>query len=383
MPSFESVFSAIKSQLAGLGHWRSLSVLPETLIADFSNNDYLGLATDPDILNAGYRVAQQYGTGATGSRLLSGNLLPHIELEQIIAQDKGTEAALIFNSGFQANATVLSCLLDKKILGQEPLVFSDRLNHASLHYACQLQGIRQIRYRHNDLAHLQMLLQKYHDHSNPKFIVTETIFGMDGDSVDMPALAALADQFDAFLYLDEAHATGLMGKRGYGLAAGWIRQRGLAMGTFSKALGASGAYVACSVPVRDYLINRCSGFIYSTAPSPYVMGAVQAGWRRIADMEKIRSALFAQATTLRQRLQDLGLNIGQSDTHIIPIILGNAEQTLIWKQTLLQKGLLVSAIRPPTVPLHTARLRIALNVNHHATQIDALIDALQICLQDV
>ena len=383
MPSFEALFAAIKPKLADLDHWRDLSVYPDTLIADFSNNDYLGLATDPDILAAGYMTAKQYGTGATGSRLVSGNLLPHIELERSIAHDKQTDSALIFNSGFQANATVLACLLDKKILGTEPIVFSDRLNHASLHYACQLQGIRQIRYRHNDLMHLRALLEKYREQTNPKFIVTETVFGMDGDAVDMPILAKLADEFDAFLYLDEAHATGLFGQRGYGLGSGWIAQRGLAMGTFSKALGGSGAYIACSSQIRDYVVNRCAGFIYSTAPSPYITGAAHAAWARVEQMDALRATFFTQAATLRQQLQALGLNTGASTTHIIPIILGDATLALKWKHHLLEKGLLVSAIRPPTVPPQTSRLRIALNLTHSTAQMNALVDALQDCMQYV
>ena len=382
MPSFAALFATLKPKLTASDHWRELPVAPDTLIADFSSNDYLSLATDADILAAGYMTAKQYGTGATGSRLVSGNLLPHIALERSIADDKKTDAALIFNSGFQANATVLACLLDKKILGTEPLVFSDRLNHASLHYACQLQGIRQIRYRHNDLIHLRALLEKYRDHPNPKFIVTETVFGMDGDVVDMPTLAELADEFDAFLYLDEAHATGLFGLRGYGLGSGWIAQRGLAMGTFSKALGGSGAYIACSSQIRDYVVNRCTGFIYSTAPSPYITGAAHAAWQRIAHMDTLRATLFTQAATLRQQLQALGLNTGASTTHIIPIILGDAALTLQWQRNLSEKGLLVSAIRPPTVPPHTSRLRIALNLTHSPGQINALVDALKDCMQN-
>jgi 8-amino-7-oxononanoate synthase len=252
-----------------------------------------------------------------------------------------------------------------------------------LHHACQLQGIRQIRYRHNDLAHLRMLLEKYRDQPNPKFIVTETVFGMDGDMVDMPTLTELADTFDAFLYLDEAHATGLFGERGYGLGAGWIAQRGLAMGTFSKALGGSGAYIACSAQVRDYIVNRCTGFIYSTALSPYITGAAHAAWIRISQMAAMRTTLLTQAATLRQQLQGLGLNTGTSTSHIIPLILGDAALTMKWKRYLLEKGLLVSAIRPPTVPPHTSRLRIALNLKHSPAQIKALVQALQDCMQYV
>lgn len=376
MTKFDERFQHIKLNSMQKDHWRDLTHTPTDLFADFSHNDYLGLARASALIEAGYAAAKQYGMGATGSRLLSGNLPLHTELEKAIALDKGTQAALIFNSGYQANATVLAALLDKTALGAEPLVFSDRFNHASLHHACQLQNIRQIRYRHNDLAHLRLLLSKYHHDPRPKFIITETVFGMDGDMIDIAALADLADTFDAFLYLDEAHATGLFGHNGHGLACGWIGKRGLAMGTFSKALGTSGAYIACSNTVRDYLINRCSGFIYSTAPSPAVIGAAHAAWQACAQMTIPRTKLLQRAQDLRAHLQALGFNIGLSRTHIIPIIVGEASAALDLKAWLLNKNILVSAIRPPSVPAHTARIRIALSTTHEDTHIKALIDAL-------
>ena len=376
MTTFDERFQHSKLNDIEKDHWRDLAHTPANLLADFSHNDYLGLARAPALIEAGYAAAKQYGMGATGSRLLSGNLPPHIALEKTIALDKGTQAALIFNSGYQANATVLAALLDKTALGAEPLVFADRLNHASLHHACQLQNVRQIRYRHNDLAHLRLLLNKHHHDPRPKFIITETVFGMDGDAIDIAALADLADTFNAFLYLDEAHATGLLGQDGHGLACGWIGKRGLAMGTFSKALGVSGAYVACSQTVRDYLINRCSGFIYSTAPSPAVIGAAQAAWQACAKMSIARKKLLQRAQYLRIQLHGLGFNTGMSSTHIVPIIVGEASAALDLKAWLLDKNILVSAIRPPSVPMHTARIRIALSTTHEDSHVEALIDAL-------
>lgn len=376
MPTFETTFAELKPNLVQQDQWRDLQLSPPSLIADFSTNDYLGLARDAAVIDAGYATAKQYGGGATGSRLLSGNLQPHIMLEQAIAKAKGVQAALIFNSGFQANATVLASLLDKKILKQEPLVFADKLNHASLHHACQLSGVRQIRYQHNNLDHLQKFLEKYRYSSQPKFIVSETVFGMDGDAVDIARLASLADQYNAFLYLDEAHATGIVGQNGYGLACGWIANRGLAMGTFSKALGVSGAYIACSQIVRDYLINRCTGFIYTTAPSPYVVGSAYCVWQRLIHMQAPRSQLLIQAEKLRQRLQAMGFDTGSSSTHIIPIIVGQAKTAMVLRDWLLDRGILVSAIRPPSVPLHTARIRLALCTTHTHEQIEALLDAL-------
>lgn len=388
----EQRYRAYCSRLEASGRRRHLLLRPGALpdnarfIADFSHNDYLGLARDPDVIAAACAAAQEHGAGATGSRLLSGNLPLHGALEAQIAAAKGTDAALIFSSGYQANASALAALLDARVLGAEPLVFSDRLNHASLHHACQLMQVRQIRYRHNDLGHLAELLDAHAHAARPRFIVTETVFGMDGDQLDLTALTALADRHDAFLYLDEAHATGVLGKDGYGLAAGQMQRtglqgqgstsRGVAMGTFSKALGGAGAYVACSQAVRDYLINRCGGFIYSTAPAPAVIGAVQAAWNRLPQMAAQRSALLASADQLRQRLQELGFDTGLSSTHIVPVIVGSEQSALDLQAWLQAHGLIVSAIRPPTVPAHTARIRIALSTCHSATHIDALVQAL-------
>ncbi|WP_085317929.1 aminotransferase class I/II-fold pyridoxal phosphate-dependent enzyme [Derxia lacustris] len=345
-------------------------------VADFSHNDYLGLARDADAIAALCATAQASGVGATGSRLLSGDWPEHAALEAAIAAAKGTEAALVFPSGYQANATALAALLDRKTLGAEPLLFADRLNHASLHHACQLAGVHQLRFRHNDLGHLRELLQKHAGDVRPKFIVAETIFGMDGDALDMPALAALADEFGAFLWLDEAHATGVAGATGQGLASGWIGGRGAAMGTFSKAIGAQGAYVACSRAVRDYLLNRCTGFIYSTAIAPPLAAAVLAVWNRLPGMDARRAALTASAEALRKRLQAGGLDTGTSTTHIVPVIVGSDARALELKAWLAARGLVVSAVRPPTVPPNTARIRIALAASHTATQIDALAGAI-------
>ncbi|RCS58130.1 aminotransferase class I/II-fold pyridoxal phosphate-dependent enzyme [Parvibium lacunae] len=379
MSNSQSKFSDYTRSLEPSARRRAL---PSTewpgLLADFSHNNYLGLAQDPELIAAAHACAQAYGVGATGARLLSGNLPPHAALDAAIAAAKGTECALTFNSGYQANATALAALLDKKVLGAEPLVFADRLNHASLHHGCQLAGVHQLRYRHNDLTHLRELLEKYAHDPRPKFLVAETVFGMDGDCLDMPAIAALADEFNLFLFLDEAHATGVLGTQGYGLAAQWMDggRRGAVMGTFSKAIGVSGAYVACSEVVRDYLLNRCTGFIYSTGLSPAVVGAVQAAWAKLPSLQATRTALLETAAQFRHAVQALGFDTGTSTTHIVPLIVGAESQALALKDYLLERGLLASAIRPPTVPPHTARIRVSLSALHTPSQIKALCDAL-------
>lgn len=342
-------------------------------VYDFSSNDYLCLAQRGDIVEAGHECAKKYGAGATGSRLLSGNLDCFEELEFQVAQFKNAEAALVFSSGYQANASGLAALLDKTLWsGAEPLVFTDRLNHASLHHACQLAGVKQIRFRHNDMAHLAELLSKHQESSQPKIIVSETVFGMEGDLLPIEQLAELALQHKAVVYLDEAHATGVWGPEGRGLGAiqhpaiDALKTLGhwVIMGTFSKAVGVSGAYIACSEIFKHYLVNRCTGFVYSTAPSPFVIGAVSKALKIIPDLNKERGMLQTAADTLRQRVHELGFDTGLSNTHIVPLLVGNNNACLELKAHLQQAGIRTSAVRPPTVPPNAARVRLALNTGH-------------------
>lgn len=342
-------------------------------VYDFSSNDYLCLAQRGDIVEAGHECAKKYGAGATGSRLLSGNLDCFEELESQVAQFKNAEAALVFSSGYQANASGLAALLDKTLWsGAEPLVFTDRLNHASLHHACQLAGVKQIRFRHNDMAHLAELLSKHQESSQPKIIVSETVFGMEGDLLPIEQLAELALQHKAVVYLDEAHATGVWGPEGRGLGAiqhpaiDALKTLGhwVIMGTFSKAVGVSGAYIACSEIFKQYLINRCTGFVYSTAPSPFVIGAVSKALKIIPDLNKERGMLQTAADTLRQRVHELGFDTGLSNTHIVPLLVGSNNACLELKAHLQQAGIRTSAVRPPTVPPNAARVRLALNTGH-------------------
>ena len=379
---FDAPYAQFCQQQHDKGLLRALPAYcePNSGVFDFSHNDYLGLSTHPQLLLASIDYSKRYGTGATGSRLLSGNMPCHEALEQQIAHIKGTDTALVFNSGYQANATVLAALLDSKVLGSEPLVFSDRLNHASLHHACQLAGVKQIRYRHNDLQHLTELLEKHANTTQPKFIVAETVFGMDGDALDMTQLVPLAQRHNAFVYLDEAHATGVVGPNGYGLCSGWMKRDGehigIAMGTFSKALGCSGAYIACSHAMKNYLLNKCTGFIFSTAPSPAVIGSVSAALHLLPSLHDERTKLLKTAQAFREFCHTLGLDTGSSTTHIIPILVGQESNALALKQHLLERGCLVSAIRPPTVPPNTSRIRIALSSRHGADAIRQLQSAL-------
>lgn len=352
---------------------------------DFSSNDYLCLSQREDIIEAGHACAKKYGAGATGSRLLSGNLECFEALETQVAQFKNTEAAIVFSSGYQANASGLAALLDKSLWGGiEPLVFTDRLNHASLHHACQLAGVKQIRFRHNDMAHLAELISKYIDSAQPKIIATETVFGMEGDLLPIEPLAKIALQHQAVVYLDEAHATGVWGPQGRGLGAiqhpaiDALKALGhwVVMGTFSKAVGVSGAYIACSEVFKQYLVNRCTGFVYSTAPSPFVIGAVGKALEIIPGLNTERAALHTAAEQLRTQVHELGFDTGLSNTHIVPLVVGNNTACLELKSYLQQAGIRTSAVRPPTVPPNAARVRLALNTGHSTHVYEQLLHAL-------
>jgi 8-amino-7-oxononanoate synthase len=346
---------------------------------DFTTNDYLGLSHNPEALNAADTAGKLYGVGATGSRLLSGNNALFEAFEAQIARDKHTESALIFNSGFQANVGALSALLDQHVLQALPLVFFDKLNHASLYQAAFLSGAELIRYRHNDMNHLEALLKKHCHSTRPKFIVTETVFGMDGDIAPLQDLVALTSRYGALLYLDEAHATGVFGPHGYGISTtvNLTDIPHVIMGTFSKAVGSSGGYIACSHLIKNYLVNTASGFIYSTAPSPIIIGAAAKGWEMLKSLDQERHNLQELAAYTRTQINNLGFNTGYSHSHIIPLIIGEENHAVSAQAALRDKGVNVSCIRPPTVPPKTARLRIALTTSHGLADIERLMEALK------
>jgi 8-amino-7-oxononanoate synthase len=342
---------------------------------NFSSNNYMGLAQHPLLIERACHWAQNWGAGSMASRLVCGSMGLHEAVENRLCAAKGGEAALIFNSGFQANSAILSALLDKDVLGSEPLVFCDRLNHASMHHGLKAAGIRQIRYRHNDLNHLEELLIKNRDKKGHRFILTESVFSMDGDQSDIDALIDLADTYGAQLFVDEAHATGVLGQQGFGLCAG--KNVAFKMGTFSKALGGFGAYLVCSKAVKDYLVNRCSGFIYSTALPPAVLGAMDAALELVPTLAEERQRLLNNAQKVRESFVSSGFDVGESSTQIIPLIIGDEAKTLRVAQQLDHKGVLGIAIRPPTVPKGTSRIRFALSAAHSDYDIDTLCDVVR------
>lgn len=345
-------------------------------LVDFSSNDYLGLRRHPLLIERAQSWAGRWGAGAGASRLVVGTLDLHRQVEAKIAALKGTEDALIFGSGWQANAAVLPALFDREGLGGEALVFTDRLNHASLHHGCAAAGARQIRFRHNDLNHLEELLKAREGEPGRRFIVTESVFSMDGDRAPVAALADLAERWGAFLYIDEAHATGVLGPGGKGLSAEAPGRVDLIMGTFSKALGGFGAYVAGSKVLCDYLVNRCGGFIYATAPPPAVLGAMDAALDLVPTLDAERAHVAGLAAGLRAGLRRLGLDDAGSTTQIVPAVTGSEASALDLSAKLAEAGFLGVAIRPPTVPAGASRIRFALSAAHSADDLAALLAAL-------
>jgi 8-amino-7-oxononanoate synthase len=356
---------------AGKADARTFRVDGTTYI-NLASNDYLGLRFHPALIARAAEWGKAYGVGAGASRLVTGNLDLFAGIEAKLAALKGKQASLILASGFQANAAVLQALFDRAVLGAEPLVFADRLNHASMHFGCAAAGVRQLRYRHGDAGYLAELLSRYQGDDRPKFILTESVFSMDGDVAPLAEIARLAHLHDAFLIVDDAHATGILGEGGRGLSG----DADLVVGTFSKALGGFGAYVACSQTLRDYLVNRCAGLIYSTALPPPVLGAIDASLDLIPALQAERAYVAALATRFREAARGLGYDTGASTTQIVPVIVGAPEAALTLSERLRAAGLWATAIRPPTVPEGTARLRLAFNASHAAADLDRLLDAL-------
>ena len=384
MSIFDKTYAMALASLEGRGLRRALhNAEPQSAgvvlrdgkrLINFSSNDYLGLARHPALIARANEWTSRYGTGGAASRLVTGNLDRYAPLEARIAQAKGAEAALILGSGYLANATLIPALLRPEVLGAKPIIYSDALNHSSLVHGIRAARQRPVVFRHNDLAHLEELLRRSRDVDARRFIFTESVFSMDGDCADLAALIELAERYGCFLYVDEAHATGVLGPRGMGLCAAFPGKIDLVMGTFSKALGSYGAYLACSQTLRDYLINRMTGLIYSTALPPGVLGAIDAALDLVPQMDAERAALARSAERVRLAFESAGLDCGRSTTQIIPLILGDEARVMRFSAALEADGILGVPIRPPTVPPGTSRIRFALSAVHDETAIGHLID---------
>jgi 8-amino-7-oxononanoate synthase len=380
----------ITSQLAELraqGLERRTRVLPavggklphaEGEILNFASNDYLALARHSHVLASAARALADYGAGATSARLLAGTLPCHDELEQRLAVSKGYPAALLFGSGYLANAGVIPALV-----GREDAVFADRLVHASIVDGIALSRAKLQRFRHNDPTHLAELLRR-HTGRGRCLVITESVFSMDGDLAPLVELVQLAEQYGAMLLVDEAHAIGVFGPNGNGcIRACQLEARvNISMGTLSKALGSSGGYVACSAEMRALLVNKARTFIFTTSAPPAVIGAALGALDVLQAAPELGATLLAQSAFFRARLQAAGLDTGPSASQIVPVLVGDAKRTLELARRLAEHNILAAAIRPPTVPAGTARLRLSVTSAHTREDLARAADIIATCARE-
>jgi 8-amino-7-oxononanoate synthase len=324
-------------------------------LLDFSSNDYLGLSCHEKVIEQSRHFLELAGCGAGSARLMSGDLAMYHLLEEEVAKLKDQEAALLFGSGYMANCGVIPALA-----GRNDVIFADRLNHASIYDGCSLSRAKVVRFHHNDMNHLEELLHKQRG-TGEALIVVESLYSMDGDRCPLQDLVQLKEKFNCLLMVDEAHATGLFGKNGGGIIEedGVASRVDIAMGTFGKALGSYGAYVAASKSMIDFLINRARTFIYSTGLPPAVIGASLAATRIIGQEPELRRDLFAKVECFKAALGEKGLtNLGPSQ--IVPIMIGESSRAVKIAHALRDQGIFATAVRPPTVPEGTARLRFSI-----------------------
>jgi 8-amino-7-oxononanoate synthase len=341
---------------------------------DLCSNDYLGLATDPRLKRAVLDAAARANSvGATGSRLLSGNSREWQEMESYFAEFAGTEAALYFGSGYAANLGLLGSLLKPG-----DIVFSDAYNHASLIDGIRLARAKKIIYPHGDLQFLESALRALAGAPGARVIVTETVFSMEGDVAPLESILRLAKEFGAELVVDEAHAIGVCGPRGRGIAAelGIEREILAIVHTCGKALAGAGAFVCCGGALKDYLVNHARTFIFSTAMPPYLAGQIRAAVDLAREAEYDRIHLREIASLLRDGLAAADIDFGASTTHIVPVLLGSNDTALHVASELQRNGFAVRAIRPPTVPPGTARLRISLTSKITRDDVRLLVDTI-------
>ena len=329
------------------------------------SNDYLGLANHPKVRGAAAEAAMRWGAGAGASRLISGNMQPHSRLEKRLAAFKGYESALLFGSGYLANTGTIAALAN-----EGEVVFSDELNHASIIDGCRLSRAETFVYRHGDIEHLSWGLRKAGERA--ALIVTDGVFSMDGDVAPLAELAELAKAHECRLMVDEAHATGAIGPGGRGsvAAAGLSGEVDVVMGTLGKALGSYGAYVCADRETTDYLLNTARSFVFSTALPPSVAAAGLAALELLESQPDRVGRLNANAKTLRNAFADEGLEVGGSETQIVPVPVGDAGTAMELCERVLERGVFAQGIRPPTVPEGSSRLRFTVMSTHRREELE-------------
>ncbi len=342
----------------------------KTLI-NFASNDYLGLAGHPRLIEASINAIKEYGTGTTGSRLITGHRDIHRQLELAIASLKKTQDAIVFSSGYLANIGTISALV-----GKRDLILSDAYNHSSLKAGATLSQATVIDYRHNDIQHLETLLNQQRENHRKCLIITDTVFSMDGDICQLPNLLNLAEKYNSMLLVDEAHGTGIFGERGSGVVEhfGYIGHPLIQMGTLSKALGSLGGYVAGSSSLIDYLRNRAPSWIYTTALSPADTAAALAAIHLIKEEPQRRKQLWENVEFLKNLLAENQIKTIFQESPIFCVPVKDSETVVALGKSLKEAGILAGAIRPPTVP--TSRIRITLMATHSFELLEKLVQVL-------
>ncbi|NBI28529.1 8-amino-7-oxononanoate synthase [Chengkuizengella sp. YPA3-1-1] len=343
---------------------------------NLASNDYLGLSERfnktnvTELIEEEEPISSSLRFGSTASRLIVGNDPIYREFETQFASFKGTEDCLVFSSGYMANVGVIS-----SIIGRKDVVFSDRLNHASIIDGIILSRAENKRYRHRDVEHLEYLLKKV-DLNQKKLIVTDSIFSMDGSVAPLKQLVELKNKYGAMLMVDEAHSGGIYGMKGQGLvhALGLTDEVDILMGTFSKAYGCYGAYIAGDSILIQYLMNKARSFIFTTALPPINIAAIKQNWCRVKSENWRQKLLLEKSAWFKQQLQSRGFNIGESESQIIPLIVGDNKKTMEFSTLLQEKGVAAVAIRPPTVPEDTARIRFTIMSSHQDEDLKKVIE---------
>ncbi len=341
-------------------------------VINFCSNDYLGLANHPDVIAAFQKGASRYGVGSGSAHLVCGHSEPHHALEEALAAFTGRERVLLFSTGYMANMGIISALI-----GRSGEIFEDRLNHASLLDGGLLSNGKFSRYHHADMGRLASLLKK--SEAKEKLLVTDGVFSMDGDIAPLPEMVALCEQYGAQLLVDDAHGFGVLGEQGGGCASHFglsQKQLPILVGTLGKAFGTFGAFVAGSEELIEYLIQKSRSYIYTTALPPAVAEATLTSLRILQEESGRRERLKQLIGRFRLGAKRLGIELLPSETPIQPILIGESERATAISERLLKRGIWVSAIRPPTVPKGSARLRVTLSAEHSDDQLDKLLDAL-------
>ncbi|QDC43439.1 8-amino-7-oxononanoate synthase [Methylophilus medardicus] len=375
-----------KRQTQGLMRQRRLLDSPQAehitangqAFLSFCSNDYLGLANDPALVAALQAAATEAGVGSGASNLITGHHRYHDQLEQALAAFVGKPSALLFSTGYMANIGVISALM-----GRDDAVFSDKLNHACLNDGAFLSRATHHRFAHNDVAALEKLLQA--STARHKLVTADAVFSMDGDIAPLADYLSLCERYDAYLYVDDAHGFGVLGPQGRGTLQhlGLASPRLIMMGTLGKAAGVAGAFVAAEKIVIDYLIQHANSYIYTTPAPPPLSAALLASLHEIETGDARRQQLFDMIALLKRELALTRWHLQVSETAIQPLIVGDNHEALALSHYLQLRGILVPAIRPPTVPLNTARLRISLSAAHGEADVRALISALHAAEREI